>query len=198
MSNVNYLVVGGPGAAGGSGAAGGGGGGQVLSGADTVTIGPYTIVVGGVGAASSFNSHSATFGANGFDDDSPVDGQGHGGNSGNGHLGVNGFGGFPQRGGGGGGDGGDASGATGGVGTSSSITGTPTLYGGGGKGDDTIGGGSAATNGDPGTVIISYVTGALSATGGTISSDGAGNTVHTFSSNGTFTVTAIGSMFLMF
>lgn len=54
--------------------------------------------------------------------------------------------------------------------------------GGGGCGHSDHGG-----NGGSGVVIISYPTGSISATGGTITTSG-GNTIHTFTSNGTFTV----------
>src|SRR5438309_499560 len=58
-----------------------------------------------------------------------------------------------------------------------------------------LGGGGGAgyfdpsANGGSGIVIISYHTGALTATGGTITTSG-GNTIHTFTTNGTFTVTS--------
>lgn len=52
--------------------------------------------------------------------------------------------------------------------------------GGGGTGDKSGAGGS-------GVVIVSYPTGSMSATGGTITTSG-GNTIHKFTSNGTFTV----------
>ena len=44
--------------------------------------------------------------------------------------------------------------------------------------------------GGSGIVIISYPTGLITATGGTITTSG-GNTIHTFTSNGTFTVTSL-------
>lgn len=57
---------------------------------------------------------------------------------------------------------------------------------------NTGGGGSANTAeasgaGGSGVVIVSYPTGSVSATGGTITTSG-GNTIHTFTSNGTFTI----------
>lgn len=63
--------------------------------------------------------------------------------------------------------------------------GTANLGGGGGAG---INGG----NGGTGTVILSYVTGAFTATGGTITTSG-GRTIHTFTASGTFTVVSIPS-----
>lgn len=62
--------------------------------------------------------------------------------------------------------------------------------GGGGNGADPGG------NGADGTVIISYPTGTLNATGGTITTSG-GNTIHTFTSTGTWTVALVpGLMYL--
>lgn len=48
----------------------------------------------------------------------------------------------------------------------------------------------AGGNGGSGVVIISYPTGSITASGGTITTSG-GNTIHTFTSSGTFTVTSI-------
>jgi hypothetical protein len=66
-----------------------------------------------------------------------------------------------------------------------------------GDGGASTGVGVAASggNGANGAVIISYVTGLLNATGGTKTSSG-GNTIHTFTSSGTFTVTSFGSLVL--
>lgn len=61
--------------------------------------------------------------------------------------------------------------------------------GGGGGGNDGVGDGYGAAGGS-GVVIIRYTTGDLTATGGTITTDG-GDTIHTFTSSGTFEVTAI-------
>ena len=55
---------------------------------------------------------------------------------------------------------------------------------GGGGGANTDG---ASGAGGSGVVIVSYPTGSVSATGGTITTSG-GNTIHTFTSNGTFTI----------
>lgn len=60
-------------------------------------------------------------------------------------------------------------------------------FGGGGGGGSGVGTGGA---GGSGVVIISYVTGTMTATGGSITFSG-GNTIHTFYSNGTFTVQSI-------
>jgi hypothetical protein len=82
------------------------------------------------------------------------------------------------------------------VGTFSSITGTSLEYGpsksnrsndgGGGYGGGNSGDGQP---GVAGVVIVSYLTGSMTATGGTITTSG-GNTIHTFTANGTFTRTA--------
>lgn len=66
------------------------------------------------------------------------------------------------------------------------VSGTPNT-GGGGGGDNA---GGLPGSGGSGIVIISYPTGSITATGGTITTSG-GNTIHTFTSSGTFTVTAI-------
>lgn len=97
-------------------------------------------------------------------------------------------------------DGGD-----GGAGALSSISGSAVYYCGGGAGDSRFGatgttgagggtagiggGGDAGDAGGGGRVIIRYLTSAISATGGTITTDGA-YTVHTFTSSGTFTVSS--------
>lgn len=92
----------------------------------------------------------------------------------------------------------------GGPGTSSSISGAAVLYGKGGDGggsgtvvSTTPGsGGEGVTGlnvpgvaGQNGIVIISYPTGSLTATGGTITTSG-GNTIHTFTTNGDFEILA--------
>lgn len=187
-ATITYLIVGGPGHLGGGGSNGGGGGGDVKTGTFSSASASKAITVGGFNATSSIAGvDSATGGTDAFADTNS-DGQGNGGASGNGNLGAAGFGGFPQRGGGGGGAGGAASGVTAGAGASSSITGSSLSYGAGGKGDDSIGGGTAASDGGPGIVIVSYITGTLTATGGTIATVG-GTTVHTFSTSGTFAIT---------
>lgn len=111
----------------------------------------------------------------------------------------------------------NSTGGNGGAGISSSITGSAVTYGGGGAGDAQVstgvatpgtggvggggnvgvagtdglgGGGGARANGGKGVVIISYTTGACTATGGTITTSG-GKTIHTFTSDGNFQVTAI-------
>lgn len=80
------------------------------------------------------------------------------------------------------GTGGSGGGGTGGAGGNPSTAGTANTGGGGGGGESRSGG--------SGIVILSYVTGALSATGGTITT-AAGRTIHTFIADGTFTVSDV-------
>ena len=66
------------------------------------------------------------------------------------------------------------------------IPSTPTANRGiGGDGGFNVSGG----NGSSGIVIVRYLTGAITATGGTVTTSGA-YTIHTFTSNGTFQRTA--------
>lgn len=110
--------------------------------------------------------------------------------------GTGGTGGFAS--GAGGGAGGIGSGSTGGIGYTSSISGTSITYGVGGDGvstldGDTPGSGGGGRDRNPsalsavGIVIVAYTTGSLCATGGTITTSG-GNTIHTFTANGTWTL----------
>lgn len=107
------------------------------------------------------------------------------------------------NGGGGGGAGGSSSGAgaAGGPGVISSISGSSIEYGRGGNtasldarqpGQGGAGAVSAPTDpgesGQNGVVIVRYLTGAITATGGTITADGL-YTIHTFTGNGTFAST---------
>jgi hypothetical protein len=105
------------------------------------------------------------------------------------------------------GGGAGASGDSGGFGLSSSISGAAVTYAAGGAGGNVgssgaaaaantgnggIGGGGATGggsggNGGSGIVIISYPTGSMTASGGTVTAAG-GNTVHTFTSSGTFVI----------
>jgi hypothetical protein len=100
--------------------------------------------------------------------------------------------------GGGGGAGGAASYNTPGVGLFSSIGNATFAKGGRGAqlispadgAANTGDGGTGARAGGSGIVIVSYPTGSITATGGTITTSG-GNTIHTFTSSGTFTVQRI-------
>lgn len=86
------------------------------------------------------------------------------------------------------GAGGAGGGGTGGTGVGGNPTnGTAnTGGGGGGAGNGTDAGG----NGGSGKVVITYPTGSITATGGTITTSGS-DTIHTFNSSGTFQITAI-------
>lgn len=117
---------------------------------------------GGNGTASSISGISVTYGGGG------------GGGS------ASGAGGSPGAGGTGGGGRGGASA------NSPAVSGTDGLGGGGGGATDNTTGG----DGGDGIVIISYVTGSMFATGGSISFSG-GKTIHTFLESGIFTVVSI-------
>jgi hypothetical protein len=146
-------------------------------------------------------------------------GSGGGGGSGLVGLGLqpsasySGFGnnGSTDNGGGGGGAGAPGSGRNGGNGISLNFTGTPVLYGPGGRGVQSASpgspgsgiygnggdggwaneGGPNATSGSAGAVIIKYA-GTPKATGGTITQSG-GNTFHTFTNVGTSSFQLIGA-----
>jgi hypothetical protein len=92
------------------------------------------------------------------------------------YAGGGGGGGYNSAGGAGGAGGGGAGGSAGGS--------PATFYGGGGGGGAYNGTQNAGGNGYGGVVIIKYA-GGVKASGGTISSFG-GNTIHTFTTNGTF------------
>jgi len=135
---------------------------------------------GGAGIANSILGTSYIFG---------------GGGGGSGYSGIGGNGGSGGGGGGAvgattGGTGGLSAGSPGGGGTAGVQTNTP----GGNGGANTGGGGGGGShynsnnrggNGGSGIVIVSYPTGSLTATGGTISTSG-GYTIHRFNTVGTF------------
>jgi hypothetical protein len=177
-------------------AVGGGGGGNADGGTGSGTT-------GGSGGGAGDNNGNGIAGAAG------TGGQGNaGGNNGN-------SGGTGGSGGGGGGAGGIGTNgaiaggtrAAGGAGSASSISGAAVTYAAGGSGGEwgapgTAGTAGAANTGNgggggggnsgwagaaggSGIVILSYPTGALSATGGTITTAG-GNTIHTFTASGLF------------
>jgi hypothetical protein len=78
------------------------------------------------------------------------------------------------------------------------VNGTANTGGGGGGSE----GSGVSGNGGSGIVIIAYPTGTITATGGTMTTSG-GMTIHTFTSSGSFNVSAISgavqnSNFLMF
>ncbi len=145
--------------------AGGGGGGASAVGADATSGG--VAGAGGAGTASSISGSSVTYaggGGGGADSRSPTTTGGAGGT-------------------GGGGNGGGAANSY------TPVAGTTNRGGGGGGGGYN---GSSFINGaagGSGIVILSYPTGSMTATGGTITTSG-GNTIHTFTASGTFTRTA--------
>jgi hypothetical protein len=168
----------------GNGGSGGGGAYQNNTAAGTGTSGQG--FSGGIGAYSSITTGGGGGGA------SAVGGAGSGtGPAGNGGAGTSNSlsgGAVTYAGGGGGSAGGGGTLGTGGAGGGGNggVSGTPCTAGsantgGGGGGGMTTAGGS----GGSGIVIISY-SGAQKGTGGTITSSG-GNTIHTFTTSGTFT-----------
>ena len=143
----------------GNDSAGGGGGGAGASGSNSSGS---TAGSGGTGTTSSISGASVTYGCGG----------GAGANNSN----TAGTGGC----------------STAGAGSNSNTNGNNATAntgsgGGGGGGQEPTS--TTATGGDgaDGVVVISYPTGTISATGGTITTSG-GNTIHTFTTSGTFTV----------
>lgn len=157
----------GQGNAGGNGGGAGvnvGGGGGGGAGAVGTNEGGTAAGNGGNGTASSISGSSVTYG-----------GGGGGGGSGTITAGTGGTGG----------------GGAGGTGTG--VAGTANTGGGGGGAGAS--GGTAHTGGAGGSgeVVISYPTGSITATGGAITTSG-GNTIHTFTSSGTFAISAMGTL----
>lgn len=123
---------------------------------------------GGIGLASSISGSSVTYASGG----------GTGGYAANpGAVAVTGGGGY----------GGGANT------TNNGGAGTPNTGGGGGGARGNSTGGIGGTGGS-GVVIIRYPTGSLTATGGTVTTSGS-DTIHTFTSSGTFEVTAIQNLY---
>ncbi|MDN5275898.1 MAG: hypothetical protein JWN33_547 [Candidatus Saccharibacteria bacterium] len=82
-----------------------------------------------------------------------------------------------------------AAGGNGGGGGGASLSnGTANTGGGGGGGGASSG--TSGGNGGSGVVIVSYPTGTITATGGTVTTSG-GNTIHRFTASGTFSVTSV-------
>jgi hypothetical protein len=150
---------------------GGGGGGAGATGGNATGAGGTGVGVSGAGGNGIAISISGTTLYSGG---TPVyyGGGGSGGRWGTGSVGAAGLG--------GGGLGGAADSAAGAAGT------VNTGGGGGGGGGANANGG----NGGSGVVVIAYLTGAMTATGGTITNSD-GYTIHRFTSSGTFTVTSI-------
>lgn len=181
---------------GGSGSAGaaavsggsGGGGGQGQSGGAGATGG----TTGGNGNTTTTNSGGGGGGASAGGDNGDASDGGEGGagtaSSLSGTSTTYGGGGGGGRDGGSGGLGGAGGGGNGNLsGDGGGSAGTANSGGGGGgaAGSNQIGG-----RGGSGIVIISYTTGAVVATGGTITYNGT-KTIHTFKTSGAFTVLAI-------
>lgn len=205
-----YTITVGAGGTGNTGAAGGtganttalgitstGGGGGAGTGAPTSGGSGGGGNNGQAGAAASGNGSAGGTGANpggagGGGGASAVGqsvvGSNNGGNGGNGISNSISGSSVTYGGGGGGGErigGVVGNGGTGGGGAGGSVAGSANTGGGGGGG--TGAGGVAGGNGGTGLVIISYPTGSLTAIGGVITTSG-GNTIHTFNSTGSFTV----------
>lgn len=174
----------------GNGANGGSGGG---AGQTSATGGSGTALQGNAGGTSGASSAAAGGGGAGA-----VGANGVNPNAGNGGVGVSssisGSATFYAGGGGGGngnnggttGTGGNGGGGAGGTGTIGANGMANT--GGGGGGGSAQGAPLAGGSGGSGVVIISYPTQtSAAATGGTITTSG-GNTIHTFTTSGTFTV----------
>jgi len=142
--------------------AGGGGGGAGTSGQNTVSS--SVPGKGGDGLSFAITGTATYYG---------------GGGGGAAHVGSSGAGGAGGGGAGGLGDWPNACYAG-----RNGYNGTSNTGGGGGAGG---GGGCIGGNGGSGVVIISYPTGSMTATGGTITTSG-GYTIHRFTSSGTFTV----------
>lgn len=160
--------TGSPGFNGGAGSTGGAGGGG-----------------GGAGAVGSAGSGSSTGGNGGDGVSSSITGTStfYGGGGGGGAAGST----SPNSGNGGQGGGGEG-GATNGSGQETNpVAGTANTGGGGGGGGSTDGLSMDGAAGGSGIAVISYTTGSMIATGGTITYT-ATNTVHTFTEDGIFTV----------
>jgi len=103
---------------------------------------------------------------------------------------------YAEGGGGGVGSGTGGTASSGGSGGSNAVGGTPTIASGewygsaGGGGGDNAGSTNDGGDGVQGIVIISYPTGSAVCTGGAITTSG-GNTIHTFTSSGSFEVVSI-------
>jgi len=195
--------------------AGSGGGGGVVTGRATITVGTYAQTIGAGGAigsnggttnsAATGGGHGGAYGVAGASGGSgggsggDASGAGGAGTAGQGYVGGSATGQTP---GAGGGAGGPAYLSSPGVGLASSISGSMAIYGAGGVeypgaatgygagGSGGQGDGGPSSAGQAGVVIISYPTGTMTATGGTITTVG-GNTIHTSTSNGNFVVSAV-------
>jgi hypothetical protein len=187
---------GGNGVSGGTGGGGGGGTGSSATTTGGSATGSYFGYDGGYGQRSTSAGGRAGGGGGGAGGAGQDTSGSTAGNGGVGYLSSISGSATYYGGGGGGASGGSAhgSGGTGGGGSAGAATssrnGTNGLGGGGAGLSRNHTGNSGA--GGSGVVIISYQTGTMTATGGTTTTSG-GNTIHTFTSSGTFTVTAVGA-----
>jgi hypothetical protein len=163
LGTINQGNQGGNGSSGTTAGNGGGGGGAGVAGGNATGTATATGVsgTGGNGIQNSITGSSVYYG-----------GGGSGGRWGAGSVGAAGLG--------GGGLGGNNNSVVGAAGTANT-------GGGGGGGGASVANGGA---GGSGVVIISYLTGTMTATGGTITTSG-GYTIHRFTTSGTFTVSDI-------
>lgn len=181
------------GSAGGNGGNAGGGGGGPGEGSQSADGGTGT-QAGGKGFPASGATHYAGGGGGGSTGVGSDGASSSGGNGGNGTANSISGSSTTYSGGGGGscfdgggtvGTGGTGGGGNGGKSNThvAGTAGTANTGGGGGGGKGT----GTTPAGGSGVVIISYVTGTMTATGGTITTSG-GRTIHTFTTSGTWTV----------
>lgn len=156
------ITQGSVGAAGSSTGSVGGGGGGGAGGAGQLGTGTQD---GGIGVAYSISGASLFYAGGGGGGDTTTSAPGAGGSS------VGG------------------AGANQSTNSGNGFNGTANRGGGGGGASGQPTGGNGGTGGS-GVVIISYPTGSMTATGGTITTSG-GNTIHRFTTSGTFTVISI-------
>lgn len=184
---IQFILIGGGGPAGASASGGGGGGGAGQAIADTtktVALGNYTITIGGTSSAFTVSALAGQSGD--FGEDNGGNGGALGGGAFTGGLGQAGP---TGTGGGGAGAGGNGvrglDGGAGGPGTTLNINGASVFTGDGGSGGVTL---SSGEDGPPGQCVITYTTGSMVCSGGTVTTSGI-YTVHTFTSSGTFSRT---------
>lgn len=185
-STFNGHTAAGGGQGGLTGSTGGSGGGSSNTNPGGAASG--TEGYGNAGGAGNFALSAAGGGGGGAGTAGSDAGPLTGGNGGNGY--ASSISGSSQTYGGGGGGNGDSSSGTGGTGGGGNggAGGNPGTAGTANTGGG--GGGGGSYNGGSGICIVSYPTGSLSATGGTITTVG-DRTIHTFTSNGTFTISSV-------
>jgi len=182
-----------------------------ISGSTLIGIGPLVALptTGGSGGGAGDYGGLQTTGASGI----AAQGNAGGANAGTAGSGGSGGSGGGATGSGSAGVAGSPARQPGGPGLTSGINGTVSVYGVGGSGGEQYNGTAGAavvprtgngghaggggrspkasgSAGASGIVILAYPTGSLTATGGTITTDGGANTVHTFTTNDTFKVTS--------